>query len=483
MSEESSLVQFNVFEVKKALEHDAEFFIQFFLGEELTKEVPEFHKEIFYEMTHDGIDRYCCAIPRDHAKTTLAKLAVVWYFLFSEYRFILYLSNTVTIAVPAANDIVNFLECENFRAVFGPVEWLTKQDGVGLYKFKLLGKVCILRAMGAGQQVRGINVDNKRPQLAVVDDLEDNKNIATDALFLALKRWMFGPFLKALDKFNNKIIWLGNMITNKSIIYENCHSEFWHSKRFGCILANGQPLWPDAWPIEKLKKDFAEYASRGMADIWFAEMMNMPICGKFIKSEEITYAPYVLPEDVEFSFITVDLAISEETWANKTVAMVHSWTGTHYQITEYVGRVGIDPVNLFNIIIDMCYRWKVSCVGIENVAFQASLKLIYAHFCLEQGIQGITFVPLHAVGRKAQRIIPWVAMLKSGDYALNEGEFAITEELLSFDPSKKNNADDHLDAGAYGPQMIEEYLDLIMVGLTIDVVPTYVINSYQLCKC
>lgn len=479
----AELVQLNVFEIKKAMEHDAEFFIQFFLGEELTHPVPEFHKDIFYEMTDVQKPRYCCAIPRDHAKTTLAKLAVVWYFLFTDYRFILYLSNTVKIAIPAVNDIVNFLESENFIAVFGQVEWLTKQDGVGLYKFKLNGKICILRAHGAGQQVRGINVDNKRPQLAVIDDLEDNDNIATDQLFLKLKKWFYGPFRKALDKFHNKIIWLGNMISIKSMLYENCQSEFWNSKLYGCLLKNGQPLWPDAWPLDKLRLDFAEYCKAGMSDIWFAEMMNMPLTGKFIKGDEIGYAPAIMPGDPEFAFITIDLAISPETYADKTVIAVHTWNGEYYQIAETHKFHGIDPVSLFAEVINLCFTWRVSCVGIEDVAYQASLKFVFAHFCMEQGIEGIEFVPLYAVGRKAQRIHGWVGMLKAQTYKLTEGEFEVTHELLSFDPHKKNNVDDHLDACAYGPQMTENYLDQIMKQLTFAGHAERVVNSYELCEC
>ena len=195
-------VQLNTFEIKQALHHDAEFFIQFFLHEELEFPVPEFHKEIFYEMTDAEVDRLCLAIPRAHAKTTLAKLAAVWYFAFSPWRFIVYLSNTVSVAIPAVNDIVAFMESPNFQAVFGPIEWIIKRDGTGLYKFNFMGKTCILKAFGSDQQVRGINVDNERPQLAIVDDLEDNKNIANENLFMQLKRNFFGPFLKALNPRN-----------------------------------------------------------------------------------------------------------------------------------------------------------------------------------------------------------------------------------------------------------------------------------------
>ena len=462
-------VQLNTFEIKKALEHNAEFLIQFFLQEELTRDVPEFHKDIFYDMTTIDDDRLGIAIPRDHAKTTLAKLAVVWYFLFTDYRFIMYVSNTVSIAIPAVNDIVTFLSSENFQAVFGEVEWITRQDGKGIYKFKLGDKVCILRAHGAGQQVRGINIDNKRPQLAIIDDLEDNNNIATPELFMKLKRWFYGPFVKALDKFDNKIIWLGNMISRNSMLYENCESQYWTTKRYGAILEDGTPLWPDAWPIEKLRKDFRQYQEAGLLDVWFAEMMNLPIAagGGIIAANEITYAPAIFPEDADFTFITVDLAISSESWAHKTTVTVHAFTGERYQVVQCDGFHGMDPIVLFNYLVTEAFRWNVTCIGIENVAYQDSLQYVYPHMCRMQEIEGLIFVPLSAQGHKAQRIITWAGQLKAGDYVLTQGDIVVTEELLNYDPSKpKGNKDDHIDGAAYGPQMTDRYMNEIMQSRT-----------------
>ncbi len=461
--------QLSASDCKTALQYDGEFFIQFFLQDELTFPVPEFHKDIFQLMIVLEIVRFCCAIPRDHAKTTLAKLACVYYFLFSDYRFIIYLSNTSGIAIPATNDIVAFLKCENFIVVFGHCEWLIEQDGKGLYKFRLpdsLGKkICILRALGAGQQVRGINVDNQRPQLAIVDDLEDNDNIATPELFMKMKKWMYGPFRKCLDKFHNKIIWLGNMISLQSMLYENCNSDFWHSRRYGCLLQDGKALWPDAWSVEKLRQDYIEYQEAGMADVWFAEMMNLPMaCGNgLIEADEITYKPVVNPRDYTIGFLTVDLAISEKTWAHKTVVTVHCWVEeTWWQIVDARAWIGIDPIALFHEIIKIGEEWGFYIVGIESVAYQASLQSVYPHLCLMHNIEGFTFFPCPAANRKVERLSPWAGMLKSGEYALTEGDFMHTQQLLEFNPTKKNNNDDAIDSAAHGPYMIRNHGGEIM---------------------
>src|SRR3546814_1749936 len=78
-------------------------------------------------------------------------------------------------------------------------------------------KKCSLHAVGAGQQMRGINIDNQRPDMAVVDDVEDNENTESELLQKKLDRWIFGPFLTALAR-RKKVIWLGNMLQKTSLL-------------------------------------------------------------------------------------------------------------------------------------------------------------------------------------------------------------------------------------------------------------------------
>ena len=466
-------VQMNVAEIRYALQHDAEFFIQFFLGDELTKPVPDFHIDTFHLMTSTDVERCAFALPRDHAKTTLAKLACVWYFLFSPYQFAVYLSNVLVTAVPAVNDVIGFLMCDNFRTVYGDIKFEKKQDGIGFYVFSIdlpdeLGgtftKECMLRALGAGQSVRGINIKHRRPQLAIIDDLEDTENIATKELFIKLKRWFYGTFRKCLDKFNSKMIQIGNMISNFCLLNEHCNSEYWFSRRYGCLLANGKPLWEDAWPLSKLRMEFNEYLKAGMLDVWFAEMMNLPLGAGLglIRPSDLNYRPSVMDGEIEYGFITIDLAISEESWAHKTAIACHGWVGDCWQIVELQSGTGIDPIELFRIIVSMALRWRISYVGIENTAYQASLKPVYTYLCELDQIEGIIFVPLIAGVRKTQRLASWAAMIKEGEYALTEGDFVITEQLLQYNPSKRDNKDDEIDACAYGPQMIDLYIAEIM---------------------
>src|SRR3546814_2052672 len=73
-------------EIIDRLKWDGEFFIEFHLADELTSPVPRLHVEVWGLFTSTAMQRVLLAIPRDHAKTTLSKLAVVWYFRYTKHR-------------------------------------------------------------------------------------------------------------------------------------------------------------------------------------------------------------------------------------------------------------------------------------------------------------------------------------------------------------------------------------------------------------
>jgi hypothetical protein len=464
----------SVGEIVAALRDDCTFFMNFFLAEELSFPVPAFHPSTWEYMTRVSVEQVAIALPRGHAKTTLAKLAAVWYLLFTPFRFIIYVSNTHTVAAEACRDIMNYIRSDNFVSVFGLVEFEVMQDQKGFYKFRLRyidaagqvkEKYCILKALGAGQQIRGLNIDNTRPQLAIVDDLEDNDNTATPLMIKGLSAWFFGPFAKALSRQHRKIIYIGNMLSNKSLLYDFCeNAQDWHSLRYGCLLGNGEPLWPDMWSLEKIKADYESYRRRNLLHLWFAEMMNLPIAegNLLIDGDDIPYAPPMIPGEQTAAFITIDPAISDKTWADQCAIVVHALSPNGYwQIAEVVaGRFQLNEV--FWLIVELSAKWQTRVVGIEQAGFQMALKFLFETLsAVHHQYFDIVEIP-HKNQAKVQRLAVWCSFLRKKEWVLNEGEYVITEQLLSFDPMKKANRDDIIDACSMGVVMINLYLPAIM---------------------
>jgi hypothetical protein len=478
------------------LHTDAEYFINFFLGDELEYPVPQFHKDGWNLITMEAILYIALALPRGHAKTTLSKLCCVWYLLFTPTRFIVYVSNTANIAIEACQDIIKYMLSDNFQAIFGDLGFAIKREGHGYYKFEMrcpdgkggfYKKFVILKALGAGQQVRGLNIDNTRPELAIVDDLEDNDNTATPMLQKKLKLWFFGAFMKAMSKKRRKLIYLGNMLSNQSILYSIVEkSPLWHSMRFGALVTYEEefihhitgerytktllkPLWPEMWSIEEIQDDYLEFQRQGMVALWFAEMMNQPMAEgtALIDPSEIVYLPQVMPGEQKTAFITLDPAVSQKEWANDSALAVHAYVKDRWQIVEIVrGKFSLDQ--LFFLVVELCNKWNTRVLGIEKGAFEIGIKFIFEVLMKAHQQTFYCYAIPHKQRSKVERLAAWCSALKQKIWVLSEGDQEITHQLISFDPLKANNIDDVIDACSMGMTMTELYLPEIMEQYTID---------------
>lgn len=475
-------------EIVQRLETDGEFFIEFFLADELTSPVPYFHYgEIWPLLTNTGMQRVLLAIPRDHAKTTLSKLSVVWYFLFTNHRFCVYLSNTNTIAKNACKDIMGYLNSPNFIATYGRIKVIKESETDSLWIFEIpmkSGRIkkCILRAVGAGQQMRGINIDNQRPDIAVVDDVEDNENTESETLQRKLDRWIFGPFIKALAR-RKKIIWLGNMLQKTSLLARLSTRPNWNPVVFGSIVQDSvtgefTPLWPARWSMPELVEDFQEYVELGLVETWMCEMMNMPGHGvDGFTQEQVYYQPMPAPDDLLAAWLILDPAFGENASNDDSSITVHVLPrdGCPMVVQHMTGKMRESEI--FDNMLLLARQWNAWVWGIEAVAAQRVLIPFFQVLLSTQLLNHeVEMIPLMA-GKgdpKVSRIKAWVGLMAKKEYAVYEGAAEITTQLLGYNMKKKSNRDDLIDSCAYGPQVLMQYEGLLTASFMhggLDVVP------------
>lgn len=475
-------VDVDLAQVRLMLRTSGEFFIEFFLAEQLDMTVPEFHEQIWSRLTDQEKERVLLAIPRDHAKTTLAKLCVVWHWLFTHHRFTVYLSNTNAIAKGACKDIIDFMQAPNFRAVFGDIRMIKASENESLWIFDLpLGagrwKRCILRAIGQGQQMRGINIDNTRPDFAVVDDVEDNENTESENLQKKLDRWIFGPFLKALAR-RRRIVWLGNMLQKTSLLARLSRHPRWNPVVFGCLVKDSesgvmQPLWPGKWTVEALQEDFKEYKDNGLVETWMCEMMNMPGHGENgFTADQISYMPIPQPDELRAAWITIDPAFGLKAHNDESSIAVHVLPIKGCPMTVSVSHGQYDENRLFAEALSLAQYWNAWVWGIEAVAAQRLLLPLFNVFLAGRGMTGkVEILPLMA-GRgdpKSGRIRAWVNLMANREWAIPEDDIDITNQIVEYDFRKKEQPDDIIDSCAYGPQMLNEFEALIIaMGMGMD---------------
>lgn len=161
------------------------------------REFCEFHKEIIHSLEDMILNKknqknyYCRAAPRGHGKSQIISfLLILWCIYYGYKRNILLISDTneqargFIIAIKAEIEN-NELLIADFGKLAGE---LWAQDRiVTTNDILVVGK-------GAGQKLRGVKWKNSRPDLVIIDDLENDESVETENQRAKLKNW----FLKAL---------------------------------------------------------------------------------------------------------------------------------------------------------------------------------------------------------------------------------------------------------------------------------------------
>lgn len=242
------------------------------------KATPWFHKELW---------TFCCALsqyvalaaPRGHAKSTAGtqtfSLAAM---LFGFRDFELIVSATEKQAVDHVQEIrVELTENEELIETF-QIHGLSKDNEaelvchVGQRVFKIVAK-------GAEQKLRGIKWRNKRPNLVLVDDLEEDEAVMNSDRREKLSHWFTNALLPAgSDDCLFRVF--GTILHLDSLLQGLLNDPMWLSKCYRAHAAFddfGGILWPEKFPEPRLRGLRDMFARKGNSSGYSQEYLNLPV--------------------------------------------------------------------------------------------------------------------------------------------------------------------------------------------------------------
>lgn len=469
------LAEVDLAEMIKLLRESKTAFLEFMIPEILGENpVEDFHLLFFLRAVDLDFPRDVTALPRDHAKTTYLRLAFVYLILFSPLQFFVYMGPTSTAAAASLQVIWSYLQDENVLALFGgPERVLIQRESEGHFQFIIkwydedgIGreKLVILKALGAQQQLRGMNVWNLRPQFVGCDDIETEEDVRTETGYLKFKSWFDNVFMRAVsrEKGRNKVCQIGNLVGMKTLLADNLSDPDWRAMRFGIIRNDGTPLWRARFSLEDIRKDFVAARRRRQLDGWFGELMNAPInaTNALIKYDEISVSPKRMPDDGnEYkTFITIDPAGDGKNSDDFAIVLhtIDDWGVP--QITEYVAEQSMTPHRAAEVILEFCMRWNCWVVGCEAVRLQKVFLSFFELYFAHNNVNGVQFVPVH-IGKKhkTDRLRTFCSALATNEYTVASDDWTFVQQLVTFDTTIDNNRDDLIDAGSQGIYMLENY--------------------------
>ncbi|WP_246637652.1 phage terminase large subunit [Crassaminicella profunda] len=234
---------------KELGEIDLEYFGKAYFSHYFNRETPEFHRELDtiwkkgVIKTKAGVKR-AVAAPRGHAKSTNLTFKDTIHSIVYEYKhYILIISDSSDQADGFLTNIRDeFEDNEAIKEDFGELKGLVWKNSVLLTSTDVK-----VEALGAGKKVRGRKHRNWRPDLIVLDDIENDENVRTPEQRKKLENWFYKAVSKAGDDYTD-IIYIGTLLHYDSLLAKVLRNPAYQSKKYKAVIsfAKHKELW-DQW--------------------------------------------------------------------------------------------------------------------------------------------------------------------------------------------------------------------------------------------
>jgi hypothetical protein len=464
---------------------DINFFASLCLPTVSVSSLPLFYLAIWNLLSTRSVEqmgrllRFALGLPRGHAKTTFLKILICWFIVYDKANFILIICSNGSLAENILADIHDILCSPNMLAVYGNWNESLAIDSADTKKAAYHGRPVTIVARGWASGIRGLNLQNERPDFIFCDDVQTRANDESASESAKLLSELTGTIFKAVAPTGNRIIvYVGNMYSEECILNKFKRHSLWLSMITGAILADGKPLWPELFSLSELMESYWHDEELGQSHIWFAEVMNDP--RSHARSLLINpIPPSDIYDDIDLvahdgSFLTIDPAGYRKESDDNVIAAHVKYNQKAYVVEADKGIM--DPQELIKRAIVMALRWQCSLIGVESVAYQQTLKFWLEFWLRHHNISHITVVELKPHGRsKESRIRLFIQALYNHSYIIHSPEVRrdYTWQASLYKIGKPDNKDDLLDAIAYGEDVRNEYWHLLVPPATATIDSQY----------
>lgn len=436
--------------VQKSFEH----FFPIYFHRYIEYKTAPFHEEIFHILEDDSIKLAVIVAFRGSAKSTIITTAyVLWSILGVQQRkFIVICGQTEQKARQYLLNIKNeLLHNDMLKKDLGPFE--EERNSLGNATALIIKKLNVKIMISSSEQsIRGMRHGEHRPDLIILDDIEDTNSVKTREGRNKPFNWLTSEIIPAGSK-KTRIIAVGNLLHEDSVLkrlqrkiedgemksLNAVYREYPIMDEQGCALWSGKYPTPDSIEAER-ERTMSETA-------WYREYLL-----KIISTEE----QVVRPDWIQFYSKTphgnirnvsigIDLAVSEKESADYTAIVVGHVYGYGKNMKIYIQPNPTNQRVSFPVQVEIIksiiatqkqkhYRVKTY---IEDVGYQKALVQLF-----ESQKYDVEGVP---TGRsdKSARLRLTTSYIKEGQVLFPEkGCDELIEQLVGFGKEKHDDLAD-----------------------------------------
>ena len=375
---------------------DREFFCQTFFPSTVRQRIPLFHHKI-WDLLESSARLVMIQVFRDGAKTSTLRMYTAKRIAFGFSRTILFVGKSQDHAIHSIRWIRKRIEEQGLFAKTFKLTPGTKQQDVH-YEIShgLQSHPINLLAYGITGSVRGVNIDDFRPDLIVLDDVIDEEIANSEEQRRKSNELIYGALKNSLaprtDAPDAKMVALQTPLNRDDFSVLALQDPEWTSARFGVWTPETENLpvqyqessWPDRYPTADLRKEKQAYIGRNQLSIWMREKeckVTSPETSAFVSSWLQTYD---LPPENMVIYAGIDPVpppSDRQVSANMQNKDFEALTvvgrkGNDYFLLEYAINRGHQPDWTIQQFFRLSLKYRPRQWIVEAVAYQRTLAWI-----------------------------------------------------------------------------------------------------------
>ncbi|MGF6148931.1 phage uncharacterized protein, C-terminal domain [Kingella potus] len=433
-------------------------------------------------LSHPQNQTLALAAPRGEAKSTMvSRLFSLWCIVTGSKHYIVLIMDSIDQAYPILESIKAELEANprlktDFPEACGQGRVWQAATAVTANGIKL-------EAAGSGKRLRGRTHGAYRPDLVILDDIENDEAVRNPAQRDKLEDWLKQSVLQlggVGQKFD--VVYIGTILHYDSVLNRTLNNPIWHSARFKAMIEwpDNMDLWQEWETIlcnngkagEAMAQAFYEahqaemmagaqtsWAARGVLDLmkirardghaaFDSELQNDPVSGEDAVFANILdncfYRPSEIPPDaVRFGALDPSLG-KAGAGRDPSAILVGSFcreTGVLYvEVAQIKKRL---PDLIIEDVIALQKKYGCQVWAVETVQFQEFLKTELVRRGAERGIP----VPARGVKPNADKLLRIESLqphIANGLIKFDKNHTALLDQLRHFPKAPHDDGPDAL---------------------------------------
>jgi len=375
---------------------DGELFCRTFFPSAFRQSSPEFHRDMWADLIDPDVNLSAFSVFRGGAKTTLLRSFVAWSVAYRASRTIAYLGASTDKAHESGDWLRRLIEGNSedglsFAQVFGlrpgSVWNSDRLDILCRFEASKPETTITLVALGITSSVRGLNINNFRPDLVILDDVQTEENVGNETQRAKLNELVYASIVNTMaprsEAPNRKMVLSNTPMRPQDLIAKAEHNPDYKFRKFGIRDEAGRSRWEERFPSEEIDREEAAARRENQWAYFAREKLChlVPDEGQFFRMADLRY--YETPPQ------NMIIAYAIDPTPPPTAAQIAGGMGSKdFEAHCVVGMTASRDVYLLDYVLSrnhhpdwsattffmLAGKWKPIRCRVEGIAYQATLQ-------------------------------------------------------------------------------------------------------------